>query len=190
MSDAARLQPPLGTQAIDPTTQDHAPAWAEHHQKVTDKLADIQSKIDTINSTLSALSTGVVDGSDAAAGHVGEFMQATSGNVALTSGVNAVTASLNLAPGDWQVDGNVLFTPSVAAHATQLQVASGTSSTTLFYATNLSATFATGVGTLLSIGYPTRFSFSAATTVYVVAGSAFTGGTMTARGTISARRMR
>jgi hypothetical protein len=57
--------------------------------------------------------TGVTDGSDAAAGIIGEFMSA-SGSGGLTSAAPADRATLTLTAGDWDVARSATITPNIA----------------------------------------------------------------------------
>lgn len=154
-----------------PSGQRHSQAWTEYHQSVSDRLT--------------ALHAGVTDGSDANAGDVGELLTASGGPVTLASGTAATIATLNLTPGDWDVSGNVVFSPS----------AGGTSRS--FYGagldaldTYLAATFSTAALNQAMNTGPRRYNVSAATAVHVVAQVVFSGGTVTATATARARRMR
>jgi hypothetical protein len=146
----------------------HSQAWTEYHQSVADRLGTIEA--------------GVTDGSDAAPGDAGEYMTNTSAAVGILTGVVTNMAALNLTPGDWDVSGYVLFTAGAGTH-----IDFGVGIITID--TSITATFPT---TAINQVLPTtvhRVNISAATTVWVVARAGFTG-TMTATGTINARRMR
>ncbi len=146
----------------------HSQAWTEYHQAVADRLGTIEQ--------------GITDGSNAAAGDVGEYMTATSGAVGLTNNVVTNLAALNLTPGDWDVSGYVLFQGGPGTHSSY---AVGI----ITIDVNLTATFpATAVDQLISTAMH-RINLSAPLTVWVVGRAAFTG-TMTATGTINARRAR
>jgi hypothetical protein len=137
---------------------------------------------------------GVVDGSNAAAGMIGEFLSASiTTAVNLTSAVAANIGSLTLTPGDWAVAGQANFAaPGAAATRmaaaisgasgtlpTQAQIAAGTGSMA-----DVSATFGKAAITMQT--GPCRFNVTANTTIYLVA----LGPTTTATGFISARRAR
>ena len=173
MALATRLQPPANESPVADDGLQHTGAWRAYFQSVADQL--------------NILHNGVTDGSDAGAGQIGEYMTASGSGVVLATGTPAAVASLSLTAGDWQVSGYVFFTPSGAAHATRCGV--GVDTGMAITGTDIVTTFATGVGTQLGAG-PRRFSVSATTAVHLAAVSAFTGGTMSAAGTISARRMR
>ena len=137
---------------------------------------------------------GVVDGSNAAAGNVGEYLSASIATaVNLTSGVAANIGSLTISPGDWAVAGQVNFVaPGTAATRmaaaisntsatlpTQAQIAAGPGSMA-----DVSATFGKAAITMQT--GPCRFNVTVNTTIYLVA----LGPTTTATGFISARRAR
>lgn len=157
--------PPIADYA---SGQQHSQAWTEYHQSVADRLGTIQA--------------GVTDGSDAAAGDIGEYMTAVSGAVGLASGVVTNLAAVNLTPGDWDVSGYVLFQAGAGTHT---YFAAGIISVDAFLMANFP-------GGAMNQGMATtthRVNISAATTVWVVAQANFTG-TMTGTGTIRARRVR
>jgi hypothetical protein len=138
--------------------------------------------------------TGVTDGSDAAAGQIGEFRNTTISTpiACSTSGAATNVATLSLTAGDWDVWGNVVVNP-----------VTGTASVLIGGLSVTSAAFgAPGVNSsqvnMLSIGVnyggamtpaPIRVSVTSATTVYLL-GLAQSAATATAYGSISARRVR
>jgi hypothetical protein len=137
---------------------------------------------------------GVTNGSNAAAGQVGEYLTATlaSGSaITLTTNVFANVITLALTAGDWDVDGNVAFTctngitnaiGAVSATSANFSFAPGG----YMQLSNNSAVFA-------GAGFPTgtvRFSLAAPATAYLCAIAVFATGPCTAYGTVRARRMR
>lgn len=149
--------------------QQHSQAWTEYHQAVADQLADVH--------------TGVTDGSDAATGQVGEYLSAAGGSVTLTSTVTATAVSLSLTAGDWDVSGAVAF---VAAPTTVPQgFAWGFNAPER----SLVATFPAGASQNVEIG-PRRVNVTATTAVQLSVVAFFTTSTMSAQGSISARRIR
>jgi hypothetical protein len=61
---------------------------------------------------------GVTDASNAIAGNVGEFLSASQATAtALTTATTLNLATLSLSPGDWDVWGQIIFTPSAAPSA-------------------------------------------------------------------------
>ena len=135
---------------------------------------------------------GVTDASDAAAGQIGEYVTAQSTAAAITTGTPANTASLTLSAGDWDVQGLSEFAGASGCIPTQLRTEISPSSAAFVgfgQGTLLNATFATA-STNRQDTNVVRISVSAATTIYVVVQSVFSGGTMTARAYIRARRAR
>jgi len=164
------LEPPVHDPPLTdyPSGQRHSQAWTEYHQSVSDTLATVHA--------------GVTDGSDAAAGQIGEYMTATGGPVALVSGSVANVASLALTAGDWDVSGNVQFSAGAGTHT--------------YFGAGITA-----VDTLTAATFPTtalaqaispatrRVNVTATTTTWLVAEASFAG-TVTVTGTIRARRAR
>jgi hypothetical protein len=164
----ATLVPPLNSPPVTPSGQ-HSPAWTDFYQGVANRLA--------------ALGTGVRDGSDAAAGQVGEFMTASSGAVTLTNNSVANVVPLTLTPGDWDVSGLVSFSAGAGTHTSF-----GTGLDTvgiLYQGTYPSGAMTQGMGTP-----PKRYNVTANTVVNLVAIATFTSGTMSVQGVVRARRMR
>jgi hypothetical protein len=150
-------------------------AWNQYNVDVSDALANLTSQ-------LAAIGQGVTDGSDAAAGKVGEY-QSGSGSLTLSNTAVANVASLNLGAGDWDVSGNVVFVASAGTH-TLFGVGIGGLDT---YS---AATFPSGAINQAMSTAVARQSSASATTVWLVARADFTSGTVTASGTIRARRVR
>jgi hypothetical protein len=161
--------PPL---VDNPSGQQHSQAWTEYHQSVSDLLTALRAN------------SGVTDGSDAAAGQVGEYMTA-SGSVPLANNTVTTVATLNLTAGDWEVSGGVTFTISGAASTHYAAGIDGT------FGSEIIATIPTGSGTWrLSAGAPVRRNVTAATAVHLSAFAGFTSGAVSAAGTLQARRVR
>ena len=152
--------------------QQHSQAWTEYHQAVADQ----------VNALAAKANVGVTDGSDAAAGQIGEYMTATASGVGLANNVASNIVSLDLTAGDWDVSGNVAFSAGAGTH-------------TLFAAgidsidTQTMGSFPTGAVTQGISTSVKRYNGTATVTVWLVALASFTG-TTTASGTIRARRMR
>lgn len=132
---------------------------------------------------------GTTTNNNANAGSVGEYQSASASGVGLTSTVAANVTSLSLSAGDWDVSGNVNYTPTGDMQLIQ----TGVSST--------SATLNTNERQLLIVNFISaapqqqastlsRFSLASTTTVYLVGQANFTTGTVTASGFIRARRVR
>jgi len=181
MSDARpRLQPPANDPPLQEAGGQHSQAWSGYFQNVADEL------------TRQAAKRGVVDGSDATAGQVGEYLTAAGGAVGLSSNVPADIVAMVLTPGDWDVSGQAQFGMSLGVLEARCWV--GLTSATV-HTPGASVIVLVGGTTLLAtntqlMAGPVRFSVSAATNVYLGGLARFTAGSASAGGVISARRMR
>jgi hypothetical protein len=136
---------------------------------------------------------GTTTNDNAASGKVGEFITANATGVSLSNASNANITTISLTAGDWDVSGNVQFSPS---GATVTSASSGISTTTATFPAlaaggyaEISVALNGSVGTILVT--PTyRISLSGTTTVYLVGEMNFSAGTVTANGYIGARRAR
>jgi hypothetical protein len=135
---------------------------------------------------------GVTDGSDAPAGHIGEFLSA-SGSGGLTSAAPADRATLTLTAGDWDVAGSAVITASLAT-MTFAQAWLNTTANTVSDPGRASIQAQTTVGVLGVANFvvgPRRFSVTASTDVHLGCQANFPAGTtVTASAFIRARRMR
>jgi hypothetical protein len=137
-------------------------------------------------------SIGVTDGSDAPAGHIGEYYTAPAGG-ALTSGLPTNLLATSLPAGDWDIEGVLQFSFSSPVGQSVVFGVSPTSQTL------------PGVGQLgraqLNIGGnpiaiaalasgATRFSFATEFSVYLVGEAIFASGTCSTTGALRARRVR
>jgi hypothetical protein len=167
-SKGSTIQAPLVEKTADEkgqTTQ----AWTEFFQAISTKLNN--------------LTVGVTDGSDAAAGDIGEYMTAT-GSVTLASNTANAPTSLTLTAGDWDVGGNATFHVTSAATS---HFAAGIDGTT---GSEFIATIPTGTGTQRLVAQTVRRNVTADTTAQLVVVATFTSGAVSADGTIWARRAR
>lgn len=154
-------------------------AWNQYNVDVSDALANLTSQVAGLSGSIGQ---GVTDGSDAAAGKVGEYLSAT-GSLTLSNAVVANVASLNLTPGDWDVSGNVVFVAGAGTHSLFGVGVGGLD-------TYSAATFPSGAINQAMSTAVSRHSSASAATVWLVARADFTAGTVTASGTIRARRAR
>ncbi|HEY2616155.1 MAG TPA: hypothetical protein VGI78_02345 [Acetobacteraceae bacterium] len=171
MSQAVTPIPPF----LDtPITSDNrfSTAWNQHMVDISNTLASLTAR----------MGVGVTDGSDATAGQIGEYMTATGSGVALATGVLATIATITLTAGDWDVTGNVGFTAAAGTHAYFGVGIDGMDTLT-------TATFPAAAMNQSMNASVRRYSVTASTAVNLVAQASFTS-TVTASGTIRARRMR
>jgi hypothetical protein len=128
---------------------------------------------------------GVTDGSNAAAGEIGEYLTASSGTVAVSSNTQTNIISLALTPGDWDLWGNL--TLSATAGSTNVQggittVSGGGAQDVALVGPSVSAFFTAIV--------PRRVSITVTTTFYVTGFMIFASGTGSASASLRARRRR
>ena len=145
--------------------------------------------------SITAPIVGVTDGSDAAAGNVGEVVIATVGNT--TTGLTETTTknvtSVSLTAGDWNVYGYLVFSGN---DATTMNICEGGLTTTSAVLPTIRSQIYvanTTMGNVGSINYPTptlRVSISGTTTVYLTAQADFAVNTAGVGGQIFARRVR
>lgn len=135
---------------------------------------------------------GTTTNDNAAAGYVGEYLTAsrTAGNaLSLINVTYTDITSLSLTAGDWDVQGVVAFAV-VTGPSTGIWAGVSTTSATIVIEQS-SVCQPAGAGFTSSLSSPVvRFSLAATTTIYLVARAAFSGGTVTGYGQISARRVR
>lgn len=136
---------------------------------------------------------GVTGASDAATGYVGEYVSSSvlvGSAVSLTSGANANITTLSVGAGDWELYGNVYFSPNGATTSTFLNASVNTvSMSSSNAATGIQYPFTAGTWASLCV-VTGNFSVAGATTFYLIARSTFAVNTMSAYGFISARRVR
>jgi hypothetical protein len=146
---------------------------------------------------------GVTTNSNAVAGYVGEFVTATvaiGAAVGLTTATPANVASISLTAGDWDVSAVADFNLT-GATATLIQSGPSLVSVTLptqpggsglgtDALAQLQLALVTVSGVLDLDSNPVRLSIAATTTVYLVASATFSVGSISAFGTLRARRVR
>lgn len=180
----AALQPPFTEQPLGPSGNVYTQPWVNYHTNISDRISKAQMK------------AGVIDGSDAAAGELGEVIASAIAGPGIGIGNNVPTnvTSLPLTAGDWDVRGEVWFhlgsgtTGDVEAGISQVSASlpgnpgAGSRATQTF-------THTANSGQVLALA-PCRMSLAAAATVYLIAVCGFTAGSTTAYGRIEARRQR
>lgn len=141
---------------------------------------------------------------DAAAGEIGEVKTATvatASSVSLSSGTAKDVTTLDLTPGDWDVWGQVdrnwsgttatIVSTGISLTADTMPTQPGGSGIGTDPLQTDTATFGTTLTGIKSQRCgPVRVSISVATTLHLVAKDTFSAGTVTAFGTITARRVR
>ena len=147
---------------------------------------------------------GTTTNDNAVTGRPGEFITSSvpvGSAVALTTATAANVTSISLTAGDWDVSGLVDHNIAATTSVTQLNASISLTSATLApqiggsgLGTDATCTLsysamapAAGIGQAIP---PVRLSLAATTTVYLVAQDNFTLSTISAYGTIRARRMR
>ena len=142
------------------------------------------------------LSKGVTDGSDAAAGQIGEVISSTvnAPGVTLVSSTTKTITSILLTAGDWDVQGEVWPTPSGSTLTGYVAGISTTNNSNDPPGIGVSRNTLQNPGSTMNAGAvplkTCRASLSQSTTYYLVGNATFASGTCTAFGNIWARRVR
>jgi hypothetical protein len=142
------------------------------------------------------LKAGVVDGSDAPGGQIGEIISVNvTVGVTLTTSTPANLTSITLTPGDWDVQGEVWFNIGTGAATTLVAAISPSSAflptpTALNQARNQINVPGTPSTSIILPLRTCRISLAVTATYYLVAYAVFPSGTTTVTGNIWARRAR
>jgi hypothetical protein len=140
---------------------------------------------------------GTATNDNAAAGQVGEYIEAelASGSAtSLTTATAKTITSLSLTAGDWDVSGGVVIVAAATTTTTAVFCATNTVNNTFpslpdESAFQVQSSFTTASTNILQAGVK-RYSLASTTTVYLIAGSNFATSPCTAYGIIRARRVR
>lgn len=136
---------------------------------------------------------GTTTNNNANSGSVGEYMTATTGPTALTSGTALSAATLSLTAGDWDVQSNVTYTPGGGATMQScwggISLTTNTLNANPGFATSLQVTHTANIGEIMTSPV-VRISIAATTSVFAIALSSFPSGSCTATGFLRARRVR
>jgi hypothetical protein len=149
--------------------------------------------LQTSPTIITPLITGVVNGSNAPAGDLGEYVFSQvieASGLALTSNVVRNLTSISLSAADWTVGGNLNF---VVSGATPVAYEGWINTTSATSPDGSLTSFVTNDLTMGSTGFvvPTqRINVTTTTTVYISGFSIFSGGSVAINGTIYARRVR
>ena len=143
---------------------------------------------------------GTTTNNNAATGVVGEYLASTVNNttVSLTTNTAANVTSLSLTAGDWDVQGNLHLSTGATTNMlywySTISTTSGSLATGSVAASNVASPTAAGTvfgeNSFTLLSPVVRISLSATTTVYLVTQAGFTISTLTAGGTLRARRIR
>jgi hypothetical protein len=142
---------------------------------------------------------GVTDGSNAAAGQVGEVIQVTRNQasaVTLASGSDYGMLNIVLTPGDWELTGEIWFNTNTNTNNCAFSASisqSGSTPGDVFATGATRVNLGTGNANMyppILAPAPLRVNVSTNYTVYLVAWATFSGMTVTAYGRLQARRMR
>lgn len=141
---------------------------------------------------------GVTDGSDAAAGYIGQVITSTlaiGSATALTTATDKTITSITLTAGDWMVSGNVGFIAAAGTLPTVLTASISATNNTQATSPNggafaqLGLAFTAASTNVLTLA-ATRVNITSTTTYYLVGTATFTVSTLTGYGSITARRFR
>ena len=152
-----------------------------------------------LKQTAGADLVGTVTNDNAAAGEVGELLTASLASGSATSLVTATAKtiiSLSLTAGDWDVFGSVQYIPDGTTTTAYVQQGISQTDNTLggegtFTSSSGGNLSGTVLGSLISENVPAqRISLAETTTVYLIGKASFAVSTLTAYGSIFARRRR
>ena len=136
--------------------------------------------------TTGAAIKGVTDGSNAAAGYVGEYISSNVSSISVSANTNTSLTSITLSAGDWDVSG---FGYSNNNGYTAFNIAVSTSSTT--FTNSVGVYESTSVGPISFPVIPTRFNITGTQLIYLMIRLGGGSGPYTdCGGQIEARRMR
>jgi hypothetical protein len=183
--------PPFRDPPLDAGGTAFSQPWNHWFTVTSDRLALLTQRVGVAEGDIAAGGGGVTDGSDAPAGHIGEFLSA-SGSGALTSATPADRATLTLTAGDWDVAGSATITPSVANMTfAEAWLAAAANTPTDPGRAGMQSGGAGTLGAVALVVGPVRFSSGGSMTVHLGCQANFPGGTtVTASAFIRARRMR
>lgn len=175
------LTPPSNDAPLRDDSTQHSPAWRGFFEDVSKTLKDMPG----------AVRKGVVDGSSAAAGDIGELLQTVNGvPVGGGAGVTVNAAILALTAGDWDVRGEawVNITANASSIVAAISPTTGGLPSLSASTAQTSQVWVHTAGLQSLIVGPCRMSITATTTIYLAARA--TGIGFTAYGKIEARRVR
>jgi len=164
------------------------PSWSSTFTGAFNGTTVTASGLIIPSSTVGIKGTTAAD--NAQAGSVGEFVTASASGVTANSAFNLT--SISLTAGDWDVSGAIQFIGTSVTSASFMASGVSTTSATLgAFGQNNVLQFTMTSPSANHLPTPVwRLSIASTTTVFLVGGTTFTGGSMTANGIIRARRVR
>jgi hypothetical protein len=140
---------------------------------------------------------GTATNNNASTGSVGEYVEIPGLSNSLVSGTPKTLASFSLTAGDWDIWGNVVFSPTATTSITILSSASSLINNALpgvpnggMFALQVQPATVPNLQGIIQVTGMQRVSLVTTTTIYMVAYAVFTASTLTATGYMAARRMR
>lgn len=161
--------------------------------------AILEAKLADDSAYAQLVAAGTATNDSAAAGNLGEYLEATlalGSATSLTTATAKTVCSKALTAGDWDVQCTLYFLPAATTSVTVVEAevsnADNTANFTIgTFNTWTQAASVPGTSSTLSVSSPVvRLSLSASATYYAVARCVFSVSTMTAYGIIRARRVR
>jgi len=176
------------------------PSSANLRSLITDETGTGAAVFGTSPTITTPVIMGVTGGSNAISGEEGEYISsivASGSAVSMTTGTGVNITSVSLTAGDWDVVGMMFFTSAASTNIKQLIGGFSTTSATLaLLGDRIGITSYSSAGVtpgVLHCGTPsvhTRFNLTSTTTVYLIGQPTFSADTLTAWGSIQARRVR
>lgn len=181
MAALPTLAPPAADAPIADDGKQHSDAWSGFFQDVAQQLKALPGVV----------RAGVVDGSDAAAGNIGQLISQVNGvPVACAAGATVNAAQITLTPGDWDVRAEcwINIGGTATSLAAGISIASAALTALAANTAQVSQVWSHTAG-LQSIAVgPCRMSLTVATPIYLV--GRITGVAGTCYGKLEARRVR
>ena len=138
-----------------------------------------------------AVSNGITGGSNAAAGTLGEYLEANVAATGLTNNTATEMGSITLTPGDWDVSLIAQYAPTgvLVVALTSISQVAATLDTTVGRWATVYVNANPGVA-VHAVVPPLRFNVTINTTIHFIGYASFSSGTCTCAGVLRARRVR
>lgn len=141
--------------------------------------------------------SGEPSSGNALAGEIGEFVTAVTTTTGITTGTQTNITSISLTAGDWDVYGEISYSPAATTSFTDMYASISLTSATLDQTTFNYARYSVASAGVVTAGLnnvvragPRRVSIASTTTVFLVGFTDFTVSTMSTIGGLRARRVR